>query len=90
MPEACNFIKKETLAQVFSREFCEIFKNIFFTEHLRATAFVMINVNHDFKTSVIHFQVSDLISHYIKLQFPGLFLHFKEAEKNTAMQRMCV
>ena len=26
---ACNFIKKETLAQVFSCEFCEISKNIF-------------------------------------------------------------
>ena len=26
-PEACNFIKKETLAQVFSCEFCEISKN---------------------------------------------------------------
>ena len=25
--EACNFIKKEILAQVFSCEFCEIFKN---------------------------------------------------------------
>ena len=25
----CNFIKKETAAQVFSCEFCEIFKNIF-------------------------------------------------------------
>ena len=36
---ACNFIKKETLAQVFSCEFCEIFKNTFFTEHLRLTAF---------------------------------------------------
>ena len=29
----CNFIKKETLAEVFSCEFCEIFKNIFFIEH---------------------------------------------------------
>ena len=29
---ACNFIKKEALAQVFSCEFCEIFKNTFFTE----------------------------------------------------------
>ena len=28
-----NFIKKETLAQVFSNEFCEISKNTFFTEH---------------------------------------------------------
>ena len=26
----CNFIKKETLAQVFSCEVCEIFKNAFF------------------------------------------------------------
>ena len=29
-PEAYNFIKKETLAHVFSCEFCEISKNIFF------------------------------------------------------------
>ena len=29
LAEACNFIKKETLAQVFSCEFCEIFKNFF-------------------------------------------------------------
>ena len=28
-----NFIKKETLTQVFSSEFCEISKNRFFTEH---------------------------------------------------------
>ena len=34
MPEACNFIKEETLAKVFSIELCEIFKNIFLTEHL--------------------------------------------------------
>ena len=32
---ACNFIKKETPPQVFSCEFCEVFRNIFFTEHLR-------------------------------------------------------
>ena len=36
-PMACNFIKKEALAQLFSREFCKTFKNIFFTEH-RMTA----------------------------------------------------
>ena len=35
--KACNFIKKETLTQVFPCEFCEISKNTFFTEHLRAT-----------------------------------------------------
>ena len=32
--QSCNFIKKEALAQVFSREICEIFKRTFFTEHL--------------------------------------------------------
>ena len=37
-PEACNFIKKEILAQVFSCEFCEISKSTFFAEKLRATA----------------------------------------------------
>ena len=35
MPQACNFIKKVSLAQVFSCEFCGIFKNTFFTEHIR-------------------------------------------------------
>ena len=35
MPQACNFIKNETLAQVFSGEFCEFSKSTFFTEHLR-------------------------------------------------------
>ena len=33
-----TLLKKETLAQVFSCEFCEIFKNAFFAKHLRMTA----------------------------------------------------
>ena len=33
--QACNFTRKETPTQVFSCEFCEIFKNIFFMEHLQ-------------------------------------------------------
>ena len=36
----CNFIKKVALAQVLSREFCEVSKNTFFTEQLRVTASV--------------------------------------------------
>ena len=36
MPE--SLVKKETLAQVFSCEFCELSKNTFFIEHLWATA----------------------------------------------------
>ena len=35
MSSSCNFIKKETLAQLFSSQFCKIFKSIFFTEHLQ-------------------------------------------------------
>ena len=40
---ACNFIKKESLAQVFSSEFCEIFKNIFFyrTPHVAASKIIV-------------------------------------------------
>ena len=41
--KACNFIKDETLAHVFSREFCEISKNTFFTEHLPTTALAALN-----------------------------------------------
>ena len=43
-PEACNYIKKETLAQVFCCEFCEISKNTFFVEHLWTTAFAVKKV----------------------------------------------
>ena len=32
--EACNFIKKENLEQVFSFEFFHISENTFFTEYL--------------------------------------------------------
>ena len=35
---SCHFIKKETLAQGFSCDFCKIFKNTFFTKHLWMTA----------------------------------------------------
>ena len=37
-PEACNFIKKRHWHRLFSREFYEIFKNIFFAEHFQKTA----------------------------------------------------
>ena len=36
-PQACNFSKKETLAQEFSCEFCDSFKSTFFTEQLQTT-----------------------------------------------------
>ena len=37
---ACNFIKKDSLGQLFSCGFCQISKNTFFIEHLRTTASV--------------------------------------------------
>ena len=39
--KACDFIEKETLAVVFSCEFCKNFKSTFFTEHLWTTASVL-------------------------------------------------
>ena len=41
----CNFIKKETLTQVFSCEFCEISKSTFFTQHLRTIASFIVNLS---------------------------------------------
>ena len=36
--QSCNFIKKEASSQMFSCEFCKIFRKTFLTEHLRVTA----------------------------------------------------
>ena len=41
--KSCNFIKKETLAQVFFCEFGKILKNTYFIEHLLVTASVYVN-----------------------------------------------
>ena len=41
--QACNFIKKETLARVFSSEPCEISKNIFSSGIPLATASVFFH-----------------------------------------------
>ena len=62
--QACNFIKKETLAQVFSYEFCKISKNTFFTEHLWATASVHQLVNH-----LLHSVI--LLFNHIRSQYIG-------------------
>ena len=35
---ACNFIKKRLQRQMFSSEYCEIFKSTYFEEHLLAAA----------------------------------------------------
>ena len=65
MSLAWNFFKKESLAQVFSCEFCEIFKNIFFTEHLRVTAS---------GNSIVHVQLSLFIILIVDSSLPFLFV----------------
>ena len=65
--QACNFIEKKTLAQVFSCEFFEISKSNFFTEQLWMTVSESIDrtfCNEIFKTTKVwlvkHFQTNQL------------------------------
>ena len=59
--------KKETLAQVLSCEFCEIFKNTFLTEHLWTTASESIAKYYIFGSLeiVVEFAVAEKIVFYI-------------------------
>ena len=47
-----TLFKKETLAQVFSHEFWEIFKNTYFAEHLWATASKIKSIDYHLKLSI--------------------------------------
>ena len=58
-PEACNFIKKENLAQVFSWEFGQLFKKPFFMEHLRCL--------------LRYHKLKDLRKKHIESNFSGTF-----------------
>ena len=40
--QACNFIKKDTSTLIFFYEIYEIFKNMYFEEHLRKTASICL------------------------------------------------
>ena len=72
--QACNFIKKDTLSQVLSCEFCKIFKNTFFTEHLWITAsdFNLVTISE----KKINFSCHNVIKHgYLLVQFQQEMLH---------------
>ena len=58
-PQICNLITKEKLTQLFSYEFCEIFKNTFFKEYLCATASAEKMYYHQniFKISCIYYSI---------------------------------
>ena len=62
MPESYNFIKKETLAHVFSCEFCEIFKNAFL---YRTPPMAASQIHNCFWQVFVHkcrFVISDILS----------------------------
>ena len=61
MSQACNFIKKETLAQVFSSEFYNIFKNTIFKENLWTTA----SVTFSFSVGDLCFLCKDLLNFHL-------------------------
>ena len=64
--QACNVIKKETLAQMFSRKFYEILKNTFFTVTSGDDVFVNVNLwrNTFFNRAIYQFKVPCHISQY--------------------------
>ena len=60
-------MKKETLAQVFSCEFCKISKNTFFTEHLRTTASEYNKANENWSLESVQNQTCAHLKHGVKL-----------------------
>ena len=67
--EACNLIKQETLAQVFSCEFCEILKNSFFIENF---SWMLLNIYHANRSSSC--------TNHVGFRSPEDFLDFSVAE----------
>ena len=65
--EGCNFITGETMAQVFSCEFCEISKNPFFIKHLRATASELFLYDSVYCTPCISKHLWFLFRYYINI-----------------------
>ena len=80
-----SFFKKETLAQVFSGEFCKIFKNTFFTEHLgRLLHFYIIIYKRKKKGSIRISAYFSLFSLSSRKQRKRLFLKKKKFFGNIA------
>ena len=57
-------LQKETSTQAFSFEYCEIFKNTYFEEHLRTAASASTTL-HSQMLSKIQFALSKYLSHFI-------------------------
>ena len=90
LPLACYFIKKETLTQVFSCEFFEIFKNTFLTEHLWTTAFILTNTQRWFNVDICWNNVAmsvNLISTLIQRRFVNVDSSIKFNVETTLILR---
>ena len=85
---ACNFIKKETLAPVFSCEFCKMFNNTFITEHLRVTVsqgFVRIKCTKD-RGVVETFRNNGAFCHYFRKTFFTILVMLPSRSKKKTNQ----
>ena len=70
---ASNFVKKETPAQLFSSEFCKMFKNTLFTEHFRTTASgYRNNMPRGFKTKCEKNESNDILITYLYILMASL------------------
>ena len=73
--DPCNFIK-ETLAQVFSCEFCEILRTLFFIEHIRWLLLYIGLIVSKHLSFFIFFSKLKLqaIRNFNKIRKPGMFV----------------
>ena len=83
---ACNFTEKETFTAVFSREFCEISKNTFFTEHLRATASERFTGRHNYKVLHVYFVLSKLLSKLLHEEETKIKSYLLQSAKNNVLE----
>ena len=83
------FFNKNTPAQVFSYEFCEIFKNTLFAEHLRATAsdytFIERKIS-TFRTKTLRINASQIMVLIKESRYLPYFLKFRKNNSNGSFQ----
>ena len=85
--QAFRLYQKETPTQVFSCEYCEIFKSNYFEEHLRMTASVLtvstIKPSHKCLTG------SKYVSSLVRLLFPSLSLLLTTHPQSWCILGLC-
>ena len=86
LAQVCNFIKKET-AEVLSCEFCEIFKNTFFTENLWRTASIIIWILTGIYIVIVSINAANIRLHEDVLKTSFVFV-FRRRLQKTAARRL--